>query len=170
MALVVKNPPFSAGDLQMQVRSPGEGLATHSSTLAWRIPWTEEFGRLQSMVLHRAGYNWVTSTFKLSGWTGLSFCTSFSGFLSLFLLSFYKMWLRWWISSLPFSFSILSFKSCLWLHRISVAAHRLSLAAASRDYSLVVVHRLLVAVASLAVEHKTLVLGLSGFSGRGTWA
>ena len=27
-------------------RSPGEGMATHSSTLAWRIPWTEEHGRL----------------------------------------------------------------------------------------------------------------------------
>ena len=28
-------------------RSPGEGNATHSSTLAWRIPWTEDPGRLQ---------------------------------------------------------------------------------------------------------------------------
>ena len=33
-------------------RSPGEGtLATHTSSLAWRIPWTEEPGRLQSMEL-----------------------------------------------------------------------------------------------------------------------
>ena len=30
-------------------RSPGEGMATHSSILAWRIPWTEEPGWLQSM-------------------------------------------------------------------------------------------------------------------------
>ena len=29
-------------------RPPGEGMATHSSILAWRIPWTEEAGRLQS--------------------------------------------------------------------------------------------------------------------------
>ena len=29
-------------------RSPGEGNATHSSILAWRIPWTEEPGRLHS--------------------------------------------------------------------------------------------------------------------------
>ena len=28
-----------------------KGMATHSSTLAWRIPWTEEPGRLQTMVL-----------------------------------------------------------------------------------------------------------------------
>ena len=30
------------------------GMATHSSTLAWKIPWTEEPGRLQSMGLQRA--------------------------------------------------------------------------------------------------------------------
>ena len=30
-------------------RSPGEGMATHSSILAWRMPWTEEPGRLQSV-------------------------------------------------------------------------------------------------------------------------
>ena len=29
----------------------GKGMATHPSILAWRIPWTEEPGRLQSMVL-----------------------------------------------------------------------------------------------------------------------
>ena len=38
-------------------RSPGEGNATHSSILAWRIPWTEKMGRLQSMGLERIGYN-----------------------------------------------------------------------------------------------------------------
>ena len=35
--------------------------ATHSSTLAWKIPWTEEPGRIQSMGLQRVGHNWVTS-------------------------------------------------------------------------------------------------------------
>ena len=33
-------------------------MATHSASLAWRIPWTEEPGRLQSMGLHRVGHNW----------------------------------------------------------------------------------------------------------------
>ena len=33
----------------------------HSSTLAWRIPWTEEPGRLQSMGSLRDGHDWVTS-------------------------------------------------------------------------------------------------------------
>ena len=35
--------------------------ATHSSTLAWKIPWAEEPGRLQSMGSWRVGHNWVTS-------------------------------------------------------------------------------------------------------------
>ena len=36
-------------------------IATHSSTLAWRIPWREEPGRLQSMGSQRVGHDWVTS-------------------------------------------------------------------------------------------------------------
>ena len=35
-----------------------EGLATHSSILAWRIPWTEEPGRLQSIELQRISHDW----------------------------------------------------------------------------------------------------------------
>ena len=35
-----------------------EDMATHSSILAWRIPWTEEPGMLQSTGLHRIGYHW----------------------------------------------------------------------------------------------------------------
>ena len=34
-----------------------EEMATHSSILAWKIPWTEEPGRLQSMGLHRVGHD-----------------------------------------------------------------------------------------------------------------
>ena len=47
----------------MQVQSPGqegpleEGMATHSSILAWRIPCTEEPGGLRSMGLHRTGHD-----------------------------------------------------------------------------------------------------------------
>ena len=36
-------------------------MATHSSTLAWKIPWTEGPGRLQSMGSLRVGHDWVTS-------------------------------------------------------------------------------------------------------------
>ena len=35
-----------------------KAMATHSSTLAWKIPWAEEPGRLPSVGLHRIGYNW----------------------------------------------------------------------------------------------------------------
>ena len=37
-------------------------MATHSSFLAWRIPWTEEPGGLQSMGSQRVGHDWVTNT------------------------------------------------------------------------------------------------------------
>ena len=41
-------------------------MATHSSILAWRIPWTEEPGRLQSMASQRVGHSWVTTTWTHS--------------------------------------------------------------------------------------------------------
>ena len=61
---VVKNLPANAGDVRdlgsipELGRSPRGGLATHSSILAWRIPWTEEPGRLQSIGLQRVGQEW----------------------------------------------------------------------------------------------------------------
>ena len=45
-----------------------KAMATHSSTLAWKIPWTEEPGRLQSMGLRRVRHNWVTSLFHFLLW------------------------------------------------------------------------------------------------------
>jgi len=36
-------------------------MAIHSSAIAWKIPWTEEPGRLQSMGSQRVGHNWTTS-------------------------------------------------------------------------------------------------------------
>ena len=38
-----------------------KAMATHSSTLAWKIPWTEEPGRLQSMGSLGVGHDWATS-------------------------------------------------------------------------------------------------------------
>ena len=55
MALVINNSPANSGDVRdvSSVPESGdpleEGMATHSSMLAWRIPWTEEPGELQSM-------------------------------------------------------------------------------------------------------------------------
>ena len=57
---VVKNSPANAGDRGLipgSGRSPEDRMATHSSVLAWRIPWTEEPGGLQSMGSQRVGHN-----------------------------------------------------------------------------------------------------------------
>ena len=57
---MVKNPHAI---YETRVRSQGqedpleEGMATHASILAWRIPWTEETDRLQSMALQRIGHD-----------------------------------------------------------------------------------------------------------------
>ena len=49
-----------------------KAMATHSSTLAWKIPWAEEPGRLQSTRSLRLGHNWVTSLslFTFMHWRG----------------------------------------------------------------------------------------------------
>ena len=58
-AQMIKNPPVA----QMWVQSLGredpqeKKMATHSSTLPWKIPWTEELGRLQSMGSLRVGHD-----------------------------------------------------------------------------------------------------------------
>ena len=63
MALVLKSPPINAGDVRDMGsipglgRSPGGGHDNPLSILAWRIPWTEEPGGLQSIGLHRLGHD-----------------------------------------------------------------------------------------------------------------
>ena len=52
VAQLIKNPPTNAGDSGQALSQEGlleKGMATHSSVLAWRIPWREEPGGLQSM-------------------------------------------------------------------------------------------------------------------------
>ena len=59
---VVKNSPANAEDLGSISglgRSPGEEMATHSSILACKIPWTEEPGGWQSMGSQRVRHNWA---------------------------------------------------------------------------------------------------------------
>ena len=61
MVLVVKNLPAKAGDIREVGSVPGLGTSPgegHGNTLqysSWRIPWTEEHSRLQSMGFQRAG-------------------------------------------------------------------------------------------------------------------
>ena len=60
---MVKNLPANAGDVRDAGMSPGwggsleEGMATHSSILAWRIPWIEEPAGIQPMGSQRVGHN-----------------------------------------------------------------------------------------------------------------
>ena len=60
---VVKNLPAMKEMQKMKIQSLGqedpleEGMATHSSVLAWRIPWTEEPGEVQSMGPQRVGHD-----------------------------------------------------------------------------------------------------------------
>ena len=64
VAEMVKNVPAVQ---ETQVRPLGredpreKEMATHSSTLAWEIPWTQEPGRLQSMGLQRVRHNWLNN-------------------------------------------------------------------------------------------------------------
>jgi len=43
-------------------------MAIHSRTIAWKIPWTEEPGRLQPMGSQRVGHDWVTSLSFFPRW------------------------------------------------------------------------------------------------------
>ena len=60
---MVKNPPATSGEsgdlglIPGSGRSPGVGNGNHSSILAWKIPWREEPGGLQSMGLQRVRHN-----------------------------------------------------------------------------------------------------------------
>ena len=49
---------------------PEKAMATHSSTLAWKIPWTEEPGKLKSMGSWRVGHNWATSLSRIGEGNG----------------------------------------------------------------------------------------------------
>ena len=64
-----------------------KGIATHSTSLAWRIPWTEEPGGLQSMVTQRVEHDWATSTF--------TFKNKFSALIDIMIVSISEEEL-WW--------------------------------------------------------------------------
>ena len=65
LAQIVKNMPVMQ---ETWIWSLGQedplkkGMAAHSSILAWRVSWTEEPGRLQSVESQRIGHNWATNT------------------------------------------------------------------------------------------------------------
>ena len=53
------------GSIPESGRSPGEGNGYPSSILAWRIPWTEESGRVQPMGSQRVRHDWAANTLTL---------------------------------------------------------------------------------------------------------
>ena len=63
----VKNPPTMQRTQETQVRSFGckdlleKEMATHSRILAWRTPWTEKPGRLQSIGSQRVRHDWLNT-------------------------------------------------------------------------------------------------------------
>ena len=67
-------------------------MATHSSILAWRIPWAEELGRLQPIVSQRVGHNWSD--------LALTYACSYCHFVNCFGIVFVVL-----ASSLPLLFS-----------------------------------------------------------------
>ena len=70
LAQMVKNPPAMQETWvqSLGLEDPLKGMATQSNILAWRIPWTEEPGGLQSMGLQRFGHDWVTNTCTWQWW------------------------------------------------------------------------------------------------------
>ena len=98
LALVAQMVKCLSAMLETWVRSLGgedpleKEMATHSSTLSWKIPWTKEPGRLQSMRLQRVGHNWETLLTQ-SFWgiaepqsrAQSSFCTHFGTSLSFYI-------------------------------------------------------------------------------------
>ena len=78
------------------------GMTTHSSILVWRIPWTEEPGRLQSVGLHRVRHDWATFTVilksasRLCNWSascgmGTQLSTGGAFFLSPVFVTFHRV-------------------------------------------------------------------------------
>ena len=71
MAQQVKNLPVISETQEMQVQSLGladsleEEMATHSSILAWTIPWTEEPGRLSSIGSQRGRHDLATGDIRI---------------------------------------------------------------------------------------------------------
>ena len=54
---------FPNGSVVKNLPATEKKMATHSSSLAWKIPWTEELSRLHSMGLQRVRHDWVTSLY-----------------------------------------------------------------------------------------------------------
>ena len=113
----------NAGDLGL---IPGSGsslekdMATHSRILAWRISWTEEPGRLQSMGSQRAGHDWATTSSPRHLFSVVWLGCAFMCFHVFFFLRFAKFFrsVGWW-------FSFMMENSWSWLLQLLLLLHPL---------------------------------------------
>ena len=86
-------------------------MATHSSTLAWKIPWVEEPGTLQSMVPQRVRHDWATSLSLHTVYMFVHVCVCVVyGSLNVYSRSYYKGRFTLFISLLK----AILFCPCLW--------------------------------------------------------
>ena len=106
-----------------------KGMATHSSSLAWRIPWTEEPGGLQSTASQEARHDWVTFTFtvvkslssgirqiEFESWPyHFSFIMSSRQSLKIFYFLVFHLIELLWMRSRAFNACMLSRFSQVWL-------------------------------------------------------
>ena len=90
-------------NLVLFVCKPEKAMATHSSTLAWRIPWTEEPGGLPSMWSHRVGYNWSDAAAAAAAAAASVDCLLPSGFSRVRLCA--TPWTSAYQASLSMGFS-----------------------------------------------------------------
>ena len=87
-------------------------MATHSSIVAWKIPWKEEPGGLQSMGSQRVGHDWVTSLFF-----SLNFCSSKNLICKMktVAFNFWKNWIAVWLTSRNISAHPTIFSICFFI-------------------------------------------------------
>ena len=93
---MAKNPPANAGDVGLipgSGRFPEKEMVTHSSILAWRIPWTEKSGGIQSTGSHKVGHDLVTQ----QQWHTGNWCTH----IIWAACQQPRNGLRWWIYVSP---------------------------------------------------------------------
>ena len=89
-------------------------MATHSSTLAWKTPWSEEHGRLQSMGLQRVRHDWVTllTYFTILGANIFFLDWSFDHYVVSFFVSFHGLYFKVYFIWYEYCYSFLLVSIC----------------------------------------------------------